>query len=297
MPELSTFSGLSPDAKVVEFHTHSNMSDGSDAPEKVARRASRAGIRAVSLTDHDTVAGLPRAAAEAEKLGMEFIPGVELSCAHEGRVVHVLGHFVEPDAPRLRERMAASASDRVRRMEEIIARLARGGLAIDGEDFFAACARAPSVTRGQLATYMLEKGLAGSRAEVFGKYIGEDAAAYVALDAPSPFEALAIVREAGGAATLAHPISSGCDDIIPAMAEAGLAGLEVEHPSQGADARERYRKMAEECGLLRMGGSDCHGARRGSERLGRFSQPLRLLAELSERAKARPGGISGRATA
>ena len=71
MPELSTFSGLSPDAKVVEFHTHSNMSDGSDAPEKVARRASRAGIRAVSLTDHDTVAGLPRAAAEAEKLGME----------------------------------------------------------------------------------------------------------------------------------------------------------------------------------------------------------------------------------
>lgn len=287
MTDLSILRGLSPDEKVVELHAHSSASDGSDAPEKVARRARRAGIRALSLTDHDTLAGLARADAEAEKLGMALVPGVELSCVHEGRVAHVLGHFIRPDAPRLAERMAACAAARVERMKEIIARLARCGLPIDGEDFFAAHAGAPSVTRGQLAGYMLSKGLAGSRAEVFDKYIGESAIAYVALEAPSPFEALDLVHEAGGAATLAHPVSSGCDGLIPALAEAGMAGLEVEHPSQDAEARARYGKMAEECGLLRVGGSDCHGVRRGSERLGKFSQPLRLLFALSERAEAR----------
>lgn len=290
MPDSWTLQGFSPDERVVEFHAHSNASDGLDAPEEVMRRARRAGIRAMSLTDHDTLAGLSRARAEAENLGMAFVPGVELSALHSGRSVHVLGHFIDPDAPPLAERVKAYQSARVRRMEEIIERLGRRGLRMDKEDFFAAHAGSPSITRGQLGAYMVEKGFAGSREEAFGRYIGEGAPCYVALRAMSPFDAVELIRAAGGAATLAHPLLSGCDAIIPALAEAGLSGIEVEHPSQDAGAREHYRKLARTCGLLCMGGSDCHGVRHGQGKLGRFSQPAGLLLALAERAGRRRAG-------
>lgn len=281
------FNGLSPDEKVVELHTHSNMSDGLESPEKLMQRAKRAGIRAISLTDHDTVAGLSRAGAEAERLGMEFIPGIEFTCDHDDRSVHLLGHFIRPDAPRLAAQIKTRGFARVERMGEMIDRLGRCGLRLDKEDFFAAYADSPSITRGQLGAYMLEKGFARSRAEVFGKYIGESAPCYVELNTLTPFDALELIHDAGGAATLAHPLLSECDDIVPALAVAGLAGIEVEHPSQDADAQRHYRKIAEECGLLCMGGSDCHGAPHKQDRLEQYSQPLSLLLELSERAKTR----------
>ena len=281
------FNGLSPDEKVVELHTHSNMSDGLESPEKLMQRAKRAGVRAISLTDHDTVAGLPRASAEAKRLGIEFIPGIEFTCDHLGRSVHLLGHFIRPDAPRLAAQIKARGSARVERMGEIIERLNHSGLRLDKEDFFAVYADSPSITRGQLGAYMLKKGFARSREEVFEKYIGDSAPCYVELNTLTPFDALELIHDAGGAATLAHPLLSGCDDVIPALAEAGLAGIEVEHPSQDADAQFHYRKMAEEYGLLCMGGSDCHGVPHKQDRLGQFSQPLRLLLELSKRAKTR----------
>ena len=285
MAFVSNLSGLSLDEKVVEFHAHSNMSDGLDSPEKLIQRAKRAGIRAISLTDHDTVAGLARASVEAERLGIEFVPGIEFSCDHLGRSVHLLGHFIRPDAPRLVKQIKVQGSARVKRMGEIIDRLGRCGLAVDKKDFFDTYAHSPSITRGQLGTYMLKKGFANSRREVFERYIGESAPGYVELDILSHFDALTLIHDAGGVATLAHPLLNGCDEIIPAMAEAGLSGIEVEHPAQGADAQSHYRKIAKEYGLLCMGGSDCHGIPHKRDRLGQFSQPLGLLFELSERAK------------
>ena len=281
------FNGISLDEKVVEFHTHSNMSDGLYSPEKLIQRAKRAGVHAISLTDHDTVAGLPRASAEAKRLGMEFSPGIEFSCVYLDRGVHVLGHFIQQDAPRLVEQIETRGSSRVERMGEIIDRLNHSGLRLDKEDFFAAYADSPSITRGQLGAYMLGKGLAKSREEVFEKYIGESAPCYVELNILTPFDALELIYDAGGVATLAHPLLSECDEIIPQLAEAGLAGIEVEHPSQDADVQRRYRKIAKEHGLLCLGGSDCHGVPHGRDRLGRFSQPLRSFLELSERAKTR----------
>ncbi len=281
------FNGLSLDAKVVELHTHSNMSDGLESPEKLMQRAKRAGVRAISLTDHDTVAGLSRADAEAERLGMDFIPGIEFTCDHDGRSVHVLGHFIQPDAPRLAAQIKVRGFARVERMGEIIDRLNHAGLCLDKEDFFAAYADSPSITRGQLGAYMLKKGFARSREEVFTKYIGENAPCYVELNTLTPYDALDLIHEACGVATLAHPMLSACDEIIPALAEAGLVGLEVEHPSQDSDAQRHYRKMAEEHGLLCLGGSDCHGIPHKRDRLGQFSQPLHLLLELSKRVNTR----------
>ena len=281
------FNGLSPDEKVVELHAHSNMSDGLESPEKLMQRAKRAGVRAISLTDHDTVAGLSRAGAEADRLGMEFIPGIEFTCDHDGRSVHILGHFIQPDAPRLAAQIKTRGFARVERMGEIIDRLNHSGLRLDKEDFFSVYADSPSITRGQLGAYMLKKGFAKSREEVFTKYIGESASCYVELNNLTPFDALELIHDAGGAATLAHPKLSECDELIPALAEGGLAGVEVEHPSQDADAQRHYRKMAKEHGLLCMGGSDCHGVPHKRDRLGQYLQPLSLLLELSIRAKTR----------
>ena len=279
------FNGISPDEKVVELHTHSNMSDGLESPEKLLQRAKRAGVRVIALTDHDTVAGLPRASAEAKRLGMEFIPGIEFTCDHDERSVHLLGYFIQPEAPRLAAQIKAHESARVIRMRAIIDRLERCGLCLDKEDFFATYANSPSITRGQLGAYLLEKRFAKSREQVFEKFIGESAPAYVKLDILSPFDALELIHDAGGVATLAHPLLSGCDDIVPALAEAGLAGVEVEHPSQDADAQFHYRKMAGRYGLLCTGGSDCHGLPHKQDRLGQFSQPMSLLHELLKRAK------------
>ena len=287
MTRLFRFNDLSLDERVVEFHTHSNMSDGLESPEKLVRRAKRAGIRILSLTDHDTVAGLSRAEAEAKRLGVEFVPGIELTCDHLGRSVHLLGHFIRLDAPHLAAQIKAHESARVKRMGEIIERLKGCGLEVDEKDFFAAYADSPSITRGQLSAYMLHKGFAESREEVFEKYIGESAPGYVQLDILSPFDAIELIHDAGGVATLAHPLLSGCDEIIPTLADSGLAGVEVEHPSQDADVQRHYRKVAEEHGLLCMGGSDCHGIPHKRDRLGKFSQPLGSLLELSKRANTR----------
>ncbi|MDE0331830.1 MAG: PHP domain-containing protein [Nitrospinae bacterium] len=291
MARVLEFNGFSPDDKVVELHTHSNMSDGLESPEKLIRRAKRAGIRVISLTDHDTVAGLPRAGAEAERLGMKLVPGIEFTCIHDDRSVHILGHLIQPEAPRLVSQIKTHESARVRRMGEIIDRLNHRGLPLDKKDFFTTYANSPSITRGQLGAYMFNKGFARTREEVFEKYIGENAPCYVKLDILSPFDALELIHDAGGVSTLAHPMLSGCDDLIPPMAEAGLTGIEVEHPSQDEDARHHYRKMAEELGLLCMGGSDCHGVPHKQNRLGQFSQPMSLLLALSKRAKTRRAGI------
>lgn len=277
------FSSVSAAARVVDLHLHSNASDGCDPPRRVIERAWAAGLKAAALTDHDTVAGLAEARAEAERLGIEFIEGVELSSSHEGRLVHILGHFIRPDAPALAAQADFYHWDRCERMGRMLGRLREMGVGIDAEDFLCVYGGASSIGRGQLGAYLVEKGLAASREEAFQNLIGEGGPAYVSLRFITPFEAVRIIREAGGAATMAHPGLSASDEIIPALTEAGLAGIEVEHPSQDDAARARYREMASGLGLLCMGGSDCHGARPGPERMGRHNQPLRLLEELKGR--------------
>jgi len=280
---LVVSSSISAATRVVDLHLHSSASDGCDSPRRVMQRARAAGLQAVALTDHDTVAGLAPAREEAARLGLQFVEGVELSSAHEGKLVHILGHFIRLDAPALTGQIDFYCVNRRGRMGRILERLREIGVPIDAGDFLRAYGTASSIGRGQLGAYLVEKGLVGSREEAFRDLIGEGCPAYVSLDFITPFEAVRIIREAGGVATLAHPILSAADEIIPALAGAGLAGIEVEHPAQDDLARTHYREMAARLGLLCMGGSDCHGGRPGPERMGRHNQPLRLLEELKAR--------------
>jgi len=238
------------------------------------------------LTDHDTLGGLAEARAEAARLGLEFIDGVELSSAHEGRLVHILGHFIRPDAPALLGQIARYRRQRILRMDRMLGRLREAGIPIDPEDFLRLYGGAPSLGRGQLGAYLVERGFVRTREEAFERFIGEEGPAFVPWEMISPAEAVRLIVEAEGAATFAHPALSGADEILPGLVSAGLAGIEVDHPSQDDAARRRYRELASRHGLLCMGGSDCHGARPGPERLGRHNQPMRLLARLRERSRA-----------
>ena len=284
MPYFSSGLDLPDDSLAVDLHLHSNASDGEDPPRRVMERAKAAGLRVVSLTDHDTVAGLDEARRESGRLELEFVDGVELSSIHRGRIVHMLGHFIRPADPELSDRMRRYMGSRKTRVAEMIGRLGGLGISIDPDDFFREYGGAASIGRGQLSAYMLKKNLVGHREEIFEKFLGEEASAYVELDMISPAEAVRLIAGAGGAATFAHPNLSGVDEIIPDLVSAGLAGIEAEHPSQDADEQKKYREMAKCYNLVAMGGSDCHGSRPGPERLGQYSQPVRTFLELRRKA-------------
>ncbi len=173
---------------------------------------------------------------------------------------------------------------RKNRMAEMIGRLLALGLMIDPDEFMREYGGAASIGRGHLSAYMVQKKLVARREEVFEKYIGEGGPAYVELDMIEPVEAVRLIVLAGGVASFAHPNLSGADEIIPGLIEAGLAGIEAAHLSQGDDDRRRYRDLAVRHGLVLTGGSDCHGANPGPERMGQCRQSVGSFHALRRRS-------------
>ncbi|MDA0999601.1 MAG: PHP domain-containing protein [bacterium] len=268
---------------MADLHVHSSASDGCDAPRRVIERAAALGIAVISLTDHDTVAGLAEGRTEAARRGVTFIDGIELSAMHEGRLIHLLGHFIGPDYSPLLAQTARYGNLRKDRMDKMIAKLCALGIAIDAADFYARYGER-NVGRGQLSSYLMEKKFFPTKEGVFASVLGPEGPAYVSFDMLTPEAAIRLIAEAGGAATFAHPNLSGADDLIPAMVEAGLAGIETGHPSQVESSRAHYRAIALRHDLVEMGGSDCHGAVPGPERLGEHCLPLGRVEALRARA-------------
>lgn len=242
-----------------DLHSHTTFSDGALTPEALTALAARRGVRVLAVTDHDTTAGLTRAAAGARAAGLTLVTGIEIS-AHWTREVHVLGHFIDPEHPALLAALAQRATERQARVREIGARLASAGVPIDVDALLAEVAgQAGNVGRPHVARALLAAGHVASLDEAFRIYLGRDGLAYVPvprLDAPT---AIALIHDAGGTASLAHPGIEGIDEQLPALVEAGLDGLEIRHPAHDADRVSRYAGLA---GLLRLcptGGSDFHG--------------------------------------
>jgi 3',5'-nucleoside bisphosphate phosphatase len=250
-----------------DLHTHSRCSDGTMAPEDVARLAVERGVTGFALTDHDTTAGLGRA-REAAGVGTVVLAGCELSAEHRGQPVHVLGIGFDPDEPAFAAARQAIRTARVRRAGQIVDRLRALGIDVRLERV-RELAGEGAVGRPHIAEAMLEAGAVASFGEAFSpRWIGTGGRAYVGKEAVSPVRAVALIRGAGGAAVLAHPaIHAGAravpGSLVREMAAAGLAAIEVDHPEQPADARARWRAIAAELGLAVTGGSDDHGARSG----------------------------------
>jgi predicted metal-dependent phosphoesterase TrpH len=255
-----------------DLHVHSDASDGTDAPAEVMRRAARAGLDAVALTDHDTVAGL----AEARRAlpdGLTLVPGMELSCRLDGRSLHLLAYLFDPDYPELAEQTRRIRDDRVLRARAMVRRLADLGAAVTW-DQVAAIAGTAVVGRPHIARAMAASGVVPTPADAFtSDWIADGGRAYVAKYALDSSRAIRLVRAAGGAPVLAHPRSAReggrrggwavSDDQIAALAAAGLAGIEVFHPDQSAPQRADLVGLARDLGLVATGGSDDHGALTG----------------------------------
>jgi predicted metal-dependent phosphoesterase TrpH len=240
---------------------HTTASDGRCTPEDLVERAWNVGIRVMSVTDHDTMAGVVPAAHAAAPLGMTVVSGIEITSVYRGKDVHVLAYFLADSAPGLQEMLVSQRRQRVERATEIANRLANLGAPIDVPALIQA-ATAPggkALARPQIAQALISAGHVKDVAEAFDRYLGEESPAYVPHRGASPADVVALIVRGGGIASLAHPGYRPQDEIIPSLIDAGLAAIEVFHSSHDGAAEAHYLALARRYGLLATGGSDYHG--------------------------------------
>lgn len=252
----------------IDLHTHSSMSDGTDAPGELMRAAADAGLDVIALTDHDTTEGW-RPAADALPESVTLVPGAELSCVSVGsggrRIsVHLLAYLFEPGADALvteQRRLRVERRSRLRTMAE---RMAADGLPIDADTLLGAMSPDAPAGRPHLARALVEAGLVASVDEAFARYLGSGRGYYVPRTDTPVEDAVDMIASAGGVTVLAHPwaYSRGptvSADVIRSLAARGLSGIEVDHPNHEPSTREELRELAAELELLPTGSSDYHG--------------------------------------
>jgi predicted metal-dependent phosphoesterase TrpH len=272
-----------------DLHVHSSASDGTDPPAEVMRRAARAGLDVVALTDHDTVAGHAEARAAAGPVTL--LPGMELSGRLDGRSLHMLAYLFDADQPDLAAELARIRDDRVLRARAMVDKLADLGVDVSWEQV-AAIAGQAVVGRPHIARAMAASGAVASPREAFTRdWIADGGRAYVGRYALDPFDAIGLVRAAGGVTVLAHPRAGRdtrvTDEQITGLAAAGLAGLEVFHPDQSDTERARLLALAHDLDLVATGGSDDHGSLT-DYRLGCETTPADAYLDLLSRVPGHP---------
>jgi predicted metal-dependent phosphoesterase TrpH len=274
----------------IDLHTHSTASDGTDTPAELVRAAAEAGLDVVALTDHDTVAGHASAHRALRSTGrpLTLVPGAELSCRLGGISLHMLAYLFDPAEPELHRERELVRDDRLPRAQAIVGRLRELGVPIGWEQV-AAIAGDGSVGRPHIAQALIDAGLVGSIAEAFTpEWIGPGGRAYVEKHELDPFDAIRLVKNAGGVAVFAHPaaVKRGVcvpESVIAELAAAGLDGIEVDHMDHDDATRDRLRGLAADLGLLGTGSSDYHGTRKTC-RLGEHTTDPEVYAELLARA-------------
>jgi predicted metal-dependent phosphoesterase TrpH len=270
---------------LIDLHLHTTASDGLLAPAALVARAAASGLKTISVTDHDTTAGLSEAADAAVRHGLRLVAGVEITSIADGRDVHMLAYFIDPSNRSFADFLATQRSDRMARVRRIGERLSELRCPIDIEAIMSASTgTGRSVGRPQLADALVAKGYAADREDAFTRLLAEGAPAFVPRCGPTPEAVIAVVRDAGGVASLAHPGVTRMDSIIAPLADAGLAALEVRHSEHDAVTEERYRAVAADHRLAVSGGSDFHGdVGRRALMLGRISISQDELAALESR--------------
>jgi hypothetical protein len=277
-----------------DLHLHSDRSDGTESPARLVEEAAREGLEAISLTDHDTLAGLEQAIEAGQRHGLRVLPGLELSGEFRGREVHLLGYAFDPGDPDLGARLDRYRREREERAERIVERLNRLGVPIRFRDVLRRAGGA-ALGRPHVAEALWREGFVGSFDEAFERYLGTTAPAFVARARFSLEEARGSIRGAGGVLILAHPHLNLSFGNIQALAREGIDGLEVRHPGLRPSQEEELRRLTEELGLLATGGSDSHGGRRGA--VGTIRVPAetvdrieRAARDASRRRAEIPGG-------
>lgn len=276
----------------IDLHTHSNVSDGTEAPGAVMASAAAAGLDAVALTDHDSTAGWGEAAEAARTLGLIFVPGMEVSCRTEdGISVHVLSYLHDPSHPGLLAEIAKSRSARVSRAERMVERLAED-YPISWDDVQEQVAPGATIGRPHIADALVAAGVVPSRSAAFAGILTGRSRYFVAHYAPDPAHAVRLIRDAGGVPVFAHPEASARGRVVGErtyleMIDAGLAGLEIEHRDNPQDGRVYLRRLAAEHSLLVTGSSDYHGTGKPNL-LGENTTSAEVLERITELGTGTP---------
>jgi predicted metal-dependent phosphoesterase TrpH len=274
-------------ARRADLHAHTTASDGDFTPSQLVALARQANLAAVAVTDHDTLAGVPEAAATARGLthpDVEVVPGVEVTAEFDGREVHLLGYFVRTDHAELNAALGRLCARRRERFRDYLAKLAADGITIPEDRAKLVEGASASLGRRHVAGLLLACGVARSRNEAFGRFLGPLTGKVIPKERLPVADAIGLVHTAGGAASLAHPPAEFADDDFRRLRECGLDAIEVEYPWGRSSPAARLREVAERFGFLVTGGSDCHGPEPAPRRVGSHGVSADQLARLRDRA-------------
>lgn len=252
---------------MIDLHTHTNISDGTDSPAALIQKALAEKISVLAITDHDSTAGINEASATllASTSNMKLVPGAEISCQTEnGTSVHILGLLFDLANTELQTVMANTRENRIGRMEKILARLRGAGIQIEMSDVLEQLADGATLGRPHLADALVKKGYFNSRDEVFSQILHNRSKYYVSHYSPKPHEAIALIKQAGGVAVIAHPLADRRGQVIDELdfqqlVSAGLDGIEVFHRDNNQSEQEQLIDFARKNQLAVTGSSDYHG--------------------------------------
>jgi predicted metal-dependent phosphoesterase TrpH len=276
---------------MIDLHTHSLASDGTDSPGELINKAHARGITVLGLMDHDTVAGWDEAIMYLRP-GMSLVLGSEISCQTlDGTSVHMLGALFDRENLALADVLATTRDNRLTRMNRIVARMNEAGYELSIDDVLAQLAPGATLGRPHLADALIAKKIVASRDEAFAELLHNNSKFYISHYSPTPEDAIRLIKAAGGVAVIAHPLASLRGrtisiDSFASMVEAGLDGIEISHRDQTEEQRELLREVVAQYGIIATGSSDYHGNGKLNE-LAEFTTSPEDFEALEARADAR----------
>lgn len=251
-------------AAMIDLHTHTNCSDGTDSPRELVNKAIVQGLDVLGISDHDTTSGW-KEATESLRGSLKLALGSEISClTTDGISVHMLGLLFDPEYAEMQQVLEETRDGRLPRMRKMIEKMRAEGMDISMADVEQAMPAGATMGRPHLADALVAKKIVKSRDEAFVDLLHNESRFYVSHAAPTPAEAIALIRRAGGVSVIAHPFASHRGQILKAedfseLVSAGLNGIEVDHRDQNPEERAMLRSIAKELDLVVTGSSDYHG--------------------------------------
>jgi predicted metal-dependent phosphoesterase TrpH len=245
----------------VDLHLHTIASDGRCSPAELVERSAMAGLSVIAVTDHDTTAAIEETQRLGRERDIEVISGIELTSVTDGRDVHMLGYFFDPDDTALLSFLLRQRHARVERVKAVCERLSALGVPIELDSLLkrAEDATGRSIGRPQIARAMIEAGHVTSTREAFDRWLAHGAPAFVPRSGPSPADSIAVLHDAGAIVSVAHPGADQLQEEIPRLAAAGLDAIEAFHSDHDSATVDQLRALAARLNLLTTGGSDFHG--------------------------------------
>lgn len=276
---------------VIDLHTHTSYSDGTDTPAQLINKALAAGISIIGLTDHDSISGWQEA-TDALRTGISLVPGAEISCqTPDGISVHILGLLFDSNNSELMSTLEKTRENRHGRMGKIIARINEAGIDITMDDVLEQLSDGATLGRPHLADALVKKGIVASRDEAFTQMLHNNSKYYVSHYSPTPEAAIKLIKAAGGVSVIAHPMASHRGrtislDTFGSIIQAGLDGIEVDHRDHSPDEKSQLIKLANESNLVMTGASDYHGNGKLNT-LGEYTTKPEQWEKLESRSNAR----------